>query len=326
MKRIVFSIVLGLFCLTNFTFAQTNWVTSSSVPADAIVGGQESGGGPLLYVCHGGTAEGYGLQPGKYRPGLSGCDFGIYGLEVTVPDFQYLVSSWKNESGGSIPSNAVIGGCTNAPPPPPGQLGGGCGAPYYFYCRATIPGHSDLQPGKIETGFTGCHVSYGGQELIESSYQVLVTLNPSMPLTTVAASGGNVPFGAVRGGIDVGGQTLYMCTAEYGNGQHPGKVRQQFGACYIPYGGREVAVHSYQVLVPTWFNIGAPDYDIDYDFGTGHEPNGTVLYTCRGYFEGGLHPGSKTYSGECNFGWGGLEQSLSGGFDILTDWTYNPPK
>ena len=59
MKRIVFTIVLGLLCLANFTFAQTNWVTSSSVPDDAIVGGQEAGGGHLLYVCHGGTAEGY---------------------------------------------------------------------------------------------------------------------------------------------------------------------------------------------------------------------------------------------------------------------------
>ena len=25
-------------------------------------------------------------------------------------------------------------------------------------------------------------------------------------------------------------------------------------------------------------------------------------------------------NGDCNFGWGGLEQSLSIGFDILTDW------
>ena len=84
------------------------------MPADAIVGGQDGEGRPL-YVCHGGTAEGYGLQPGKYEPELSGCDFGYDGREVTVPDFQYLVSSWKSESGGSIPSNAVIGGCTNEP-------------------------------------------------------------------------------------------------------------------------------------------------------------------------------------------------------------------
>ena len=325
MKRIVFTIVLGLLCLANFTFAQTNWVTSSSVPDDAIVGGQEAGGGHLLYVCHGGTAEGYGLQPGKYRTGLGGCDFGYDGREVTVPDFQYLVSSWKNESGGGIPSNAVIGGCTNEPPPPPGQLGGGCGAPYYYYCRATITGHSDLQPGKIQRGYSGCHVSYGGQELIESSYQVLVALNPAMPLTTVAASGGNVPFGAVRGGIDDDGQTLYICTATYGDGQHPGKVRQQLGGCYIPYRGLEIEVRNYQVLVPVWFSYAQYEQP-EYDFETGHEPNGTALYTCRGHFEGGIHPGSTTVNGGCNFGWGGLEQSLSTGFDILTDWTYNPPK
>ena len=250
MKRMVFTIVVGLFCLTNFTFAQTYWVTSSSVPADAIVGGQDGEGRPL-YVCHGGTAEGYGLQPGKYEPELSGCDFGYDGREVTVPDFQYLVSSWKSESGGSIPSNAVVGGCTNQP----GRKADWVGVrrPDYYYCRATIPGHSDLQPGKIQPGYTGCHVSYGGRELIETSYQVMVALNPSMPLTILAASGGNVPFGAVRGGTDDGGQTLYMCTALYGDGQHPGKVRQQLGGCYIPYRGLEVDVHNYQVLVPFWF-------------------------------------------------------------------------
>ncbi len=310
MKRMVFTIALGLFCLTNFTFAQTNWVTSSSVPPDAIVGGQEADGGPLFYVCHGGTAEGYGLQPGKYRPGLGGCDFGYDGHEVTVPDFQYLVSSWKSESGGSIPSNAVVGGCTDQPE-------GGCGAPYY-YCRATT-GHSDLQPGKIASGYTGCHVSYGGQELIEPSYQVLVALNPSMPLTTVAASGGNVPFGAVRGGIDVGGQTLYICTVWYGDGWQPGKVRQQLGGCYIPYRGLEVEVHDYQVLVPNYW-LSYSGEEPEYDFATGHEPNGTALYTCRGHFEGGIHPGSESNTGECNFGWGGREQSQSAGSDVLIDW------
>ena len=36
--------------------------------------------------------------------------------------------------------------------------------------------------------------------------------------------------------------------------------------------------------------------------------------------EGGIHPGSTTVNGECNFGWGGLEQSLSTEYDILTDW------
>ena len=101
MKRMVFTIVLGLFCLTNFTFAQTYWVTSSSVPADAIVGGQDAEGRPL-YVCHGGTAEGYGLQPGKYEPELSGCDFGYdVGRSLSLisdPGVELEKRKWRKHS------------------------------------------------------------------------------------------------------------------------------------------------------------------------------------------------------------------------------------
>jgi hypothetical protein len=321
MKRMLVTIALGLFSLSNFTFAQTNWVTSSSIPADAIVAGYESNGTPF-YVCHGGTNEGYGLQPGKYRSGFSGCDFGYGGQEIYAPDFQFLVSSWQSASNGSIPSNAIVGGCEE---PLPGQ--GFCGASLY-YCRASIPFHNGLQPGKIERGFSGCHVPYGGQELIEPSYQVFVALNPAMPLSSVGASNGNVPFGSVRAGTDTDGHALYMCSARYSGGLHPGKLRPEFGACNIAYGGREVQVQSYAVEVPNWLAF-PPGYRIDplFDFPTGHESDGTPLYTCRDYFRSGLHPGKYLRSiGHCNFGWGGVEQTQTTGFDVLTDWNQIIPK
>ncbi len=315
---IVMAGIALLMTITSSAFAQTNWVTSSSLPADAIVGGQESNG-TTLYVCHGGTREGFGLQPGKYSTVLGGCDFGYKGKEYDVSDFEYLVSSWQNESGGSIPSNAVVAACPDPDVSCPGP-------PNYYYCRASIPRQSGLAPGKITSGYNGCHVSFAGQELIETSYQVLVALSPAMPLYLVNASDGNVPFGAVQGGSDTGGQPLYMCVANYANNYNiPGKVRPQFGACYIPYGGREVAVQYYEVLVPGWVAEPYGGVTPDFQFPTGLETNETPLFTCRAYFQGGIHPGSTPFPGsKCSFGWGGEEQSQYGGFDLLSDYTVNP--
>jgi hypothetical protein len=36
-----------------------------------------------------------------------------------------------------------------------------------------------------------------------------------MPLAQIGGSNGSVPFGAVRGGTDVGGHPLYICSASY---------------------------------------------------------------------------------------------------------------
>ena len=273
--------------------------------------------------CHGGTKEGYPLQPGKFRTGLSGCDFGFGGLEVTVPDFELLVSSWENEIGGSVPPNAVIGGCEAPPPPINGKLGTGCGASL-FYCRATISGLG-LHSGKVRPGFSGCHVSYNGQERVEFSYQVLVyNVTTPMPLTTISASSGTVPLGAIRGGTDSNGLTLYVCAASYAGGLHPGKVRTGLGGCLIPYGGGEITVSNYEVLVPNWYRTSAPSYLPSFDFPTGTDGYGNPLYTCRGYFAGGIHPGSAGRWAPCNFGWGNREQTQATGFDILTTSFLNP--
>jgi hypothetical protein len=318
MKRMLVTIALGLFWQTNLTLAQ-NWVTSFAVPNDAIVGGQEAGGAQL-YICHGGLKEGFGIQPGKFRPGFAGCNFGYAGKEYSTSDFQFLVSSWQNASGGNVPSNAVVGGCEA---PGPAQF---CG-PTLYYCRASIAGYTGLQPGKTRPGLLGCNIPFNGQNLIEVSYQVLVALNPAMPLTSVGASNGAVPLGALRGGTDLGGQPLYLCSAVYSGGLHPGKVRPGLGACNISYGSREIAVQTYAVQVPTWLPF-PPAFRIvpKFDFQTGREADRTPLFTCRAYFGRGTHPGKYIPSaGSCNFGYGGLEHSQTSGFDVLTDWSQITP-
>ncbi|WP_158515994.1 DM9 repeat-containing protein [Pararhodobacter sp. CCB-MM2] len=63
------------------------------------------------------------------------------------------------------------------------------------------------------------------------------------------AASGNVLYGAVNAGEEANGTPLYACRAWYNNGLHPGKVRQGFRGCNIGYGGAEIAVSHYEVLV-----------------------------------------------------------------------------
>ena len=67
----------------------------------------------------------------------------------------------------------------------------------------------------------------------------------------VAASGGKIPSGAYKAGVEhpPGSQTLYACRAKFKNGTHPGKVRSAFRGCNIGWGGGEHTVASYEVLV-----------------------------------------------------------------------------
>jgi hypothetical protein len=55
-----------------------------------------------------------------------------------------------------------------------------------------------LQLGKIRSGFGGCLVPYSGKEFSIGSYDVLVALNPALPLATVSANNGFVPQACMK--------------------------------------------------------------------------------------------------------------------------------
>lgn len=121
----------------------------------------------------------------------------------------------------------------------------------------------------------------------------------------VHASHGAIPPHAVEGGR-LFGQPLYVCQGNYNNSVHPGKVIN--GHCSIPYGGSEINLSHYRVLVGhglQWRSI--PHRKIPYrGVVGGHEADGTPIYVCRVYHAGAYHPG-KTYDGKCDISSGGLE-------------------
>jgi hypothetical protein len=162
--------------------------------------------------------------------------------------------------------------------------------------------------------------------------------------TWTAASDGQIPPGAAQAGTDSGGQALYVARAGYLGGLQIGKVRPEFGAAYIPYGGREVAVAIYEVLMDAgaWYPAfdeeiletgGAvpPAYGIPPVYGyavstgflsavvSGFEADGTPLYAVRAEYHG-LQPGKVRlpFSG-ADISYGGAEVMGLNPYEVLVD-------
>ncbi|MGI0491239.1 DUF3421 domain-containing protein [Alkalinema pantanalense CENA528] len=136
-------------------------------------------------------------------------------------------------------------------------------------------------------------------------------------LQWVAASGGQVPGGAVLGGQEPG-RSLYICRAGYQNGVHPGKVVAS--NCNISYGGREIEIRNYEVLTNPgqrslrWVTASGGQVPGGAVLG-GQEP-GRSLYICRAGYQNGVHPG-KVVASNCNIGYGGKEIEIRS-YEVLT--------
>lgn len=129
-------------------------------------------------------------------------------------------------SGWPLPNDAVVGG---GQPNPPATL---------YVCHGAY--HGGVHPGKLFNG--NCNISWGGNEIVLSRYEVLTSNNP---VNWVAGSYGSLPNGAIQGGYE-NGRPLFICQAEYNGGRHVGKLVGQ--NCNFGWGGREIGVPVYNVL------------------------------------------------------------------------------
>lgn len=135
--------------------------------------------------------------------------------------------SWVAASNGQVPRGAFAAGSEK-------------GRPLYL-CHARY--NNGIHPGKVVD--KDCHISWGGKEVLIRSYEVLTAPRP-VRLKWVAASNGQVPQGAFRGGYEKN-RPLYVCRAAHNEGLHPGKVVDK--NCDISYRGRAVVIPNYEVLV-----------------------------------------------------------------------------
>lgn len=138
-----------------------------------------------------------------------------------------LGPQWINSRQGvSIPPDAVIGG--------------GEGGSILYICRGDFRG--GIHPGKL-TPIGTCIISWGGNEVVLTRYQILVS---HLRLPWVNGSYGYVPVNAIPGGYEAG-SPRFICQADYRGGRYPGKIVGQ--QCNIAWGGREIVVPFYKVLV-----------------------------------------------------------------------------
>lgn len=128
-------------------------------------------------------------------------------------------------SGEPLPHFAVVGGHEHRRP--------------IFVCRANYNG--GVHPGRVLGDI--CDLGWGGYEVPVHQYEVL---SSKFMLSWVPAGYGSVPPGALDGGYE-NGHPLFVCQARYRGGVYPGKVVGQ--GCNISWGGREVNLPNYNVLV-----------------------------------------------------------------------------
>ena len=212
--------------------------------------------------------------------------------------------SWVRASGGWLPQGAVVGGST-----PGGDI---------YICRTHYQNGTHV--GKVWQG--KCLIGWGGREISRDSFDVLVAGRGGRQgggggrpgnVRWVDSRGG-LPRNAVRGGNSPFGP-LYICRARYRGGVHLGKAVK--GQCLIGWGGREVEVRPFEILVGhglhwtrAWGDSVPPGA-----VGGGHVSDGE-LFVCRGRHRDGVHPG-KLFHGKCLIGWGGHEVALTN-YEVLT--------
>ncbi len=124
---------------------------------------------------------------------------------------------------------------------------------------------------------------------------------------------GTIPPDALQAGGEPG-RALYVCSGRYRGGFHPGKIVS--GNCNIGWGGQEVLLRDYYILVGVhkvhW--VPAGNGFIDPKALIGGREQGQPLYLCRAPYQG-IQPG-KVVSGHCNFGYGGKE-IVADQFEVL---------
>ena len=128
------------------------------------------------------------------------------------------------------------------------------------------------------------------------------------------AANGVIPETADPGGYEANGTFLYIARVVLDDRSiHPGKIRSEFHAAYIPLGGEEVHFKHYQVFIGDCCWAKASDGKIPIGaIVAGCEADETPLYVARAKYEEGLHIGKiRPDFGAANIPVGGKERQIN---------------
>ncbi|XP_034476938.1 protein piccolo [Drosophila innubila] len=193
---------------------------SSFVPAETYKPPMD----PYAPSCSSYTPAEYAPVPAAVAP--------IYGGPPTHGTASDL---WLPARAGYTPPDAVHGGHDSDMAP-------------LLVCRAYYEGLRI--PGKAVPSRGCAYIAHSGREIIESSYEVLIG---QAKYHWVPRSEGSIAPGAVEAGRSYNGEPLYVGRARYCGSLTPGKIQQSHRCIHIPFGGQEVHISTYEVLVRSEF-------------------------------------------------------------------------
>ncbi|XP_026841400.1 uncharacterized protein LOC6590718 isoform X1 [Drosophila persimilis] len=207
------------------------WIPASGghVPPHALRVGQTSDGEPLF------IGRGYfqgSLTPGKVHPSHHCLYIPFGGKEHSLEAYEVLVQpeTWISSSGGHIVPGTVQGGHDTD-------------GDQIFVGRAYHEG--DLLPAKVVPNKGCAYVAYGGSEHVKHDFELLAGYGYGW----VPDSFGNVPPNSIVCGRTTEGENLYIGRGYHSGSLTPGKVHPSHRCLYIPFGGEEVRLDAYEVLV-----------------------------------------------------------------------------
>jgi hypothetical protein len=204
---------------------------------------------------------------------------------------------WQTGAGGSLPPWATPAGWEAD------------GSPLYI---ARAPFNGGVQVGKVNPARPGAYISWGGTENTVPAFEVYCGTGRWVPGT--AAS---VPPRAIAGGREADGTPLYIIRAPFQGSMVPGKFNPAFRKGYLPWGGKEVEIASFEILVQDWTPIAG----VRPPAGTpplGAEANGAPLYVIRAHVGNAVVPGKlNPANGKGYVGYGGREVELTSGMEAF---------
>ncbi|KAH8410102.1 hypothetical protein KR009_005871, partial [Drosophila setifemur] len=140
-------------------------------------------------------------------------------------------------------------------------------------------------PAKVIPSKGCAYVAHNGGEHQKHQYEVLT----GHGFSWLPSGSGHIPHNAVQSGTTRSGEPLYIGRAHHNGSLVVGKVHRSHGCLYIPFGGQEVSVRSYEP--------GLPDHAVQ----CGQDEDESAIYVGRAFHAGKNLPAKVIPSKGCAY-------------------------
>ncbi|XP_055859193.1 uncharacterized protein LOC129921409 isoform X2 [Episyrphus balteatus] len=325
------------------------WIpcAAGSVPPNAVLAGNTCTGEPL-YVGRG-HWEG-SLTVGKIHPSHHCLYIPFGGEERRLDCYEVLVyemsHSWQHGSSNYMPPGGVVAGhdtdgstiyvgrahndgqswvstSAHAPMPPLAVVGGHDVDGSTIYVGRTFH-EGDMLTAKVIPSKRTAYVSWQGQEIPKTHFEVLCGSH----YVWRPCYDHIIPLNAVECGRTRSGQRVIVGRGHFEGSLTVGKVMTVHRALFIPFGGCERRLDSYEILVketpipgPTWVSSTGCNVPANAVY-AGHDTDSATIYVGRAFHNGDLLPAKVIPNKSCAYICHGGCEIVKDHFEVLTGFGY----